>query len=84
MISRKAGCGQAIIEALQRTRCADDVLGDTHRSLRVRNTFRDVRWKHILLPMWSVTYAFWGKSYAVLINGQTGQIGQHLLAMRSR
>ena len=66
--------GQAIIEALQRTRCAADVPGDTHRSLRVRNTFRDVRWKHILLPMWSVTYAFRGKSYAVLINGQTGQI----------
>ena len=40
----------------------------------MRNTFRDVRWKHILLPMWSVTYDFRGKSYAVLINGQSGRI----------
>lgn len=66
--------GQRMIEELQRERCADDVPGDTHRSLSVRNTFRDVRWKHVLLPMWSVTYDFRGRSYAVLINGQTGRI----------
>ncbi|MEE2939513.1 MAG: zinc ribbon domain-containing protein [Planctomycetota bacterium] len=66
--------GQELIEGMQRSRCADDVPGDTHRSLRVRNTFRDVRWKHVLLPMWSVTYSFRGKSYAVLVNGQTGAI----------
>lgn len=66
--------GQSVIEALQRARCAEDVPGDTHRSLRVRNTFREVRWKHVLLPMWSVTYRFRGKCYAVLINGQTGRI----------
>lgn len=66
--------GQRLIEEMQRSRCAGDVPGDTHRSLRVRNTFRDVRWKHVLLPMWSVTYEFRGKSYAVLINGQTGEL----------
>ena len=66
--------GRKLIRDLQKSRCAADVPGDTHRSLRVRNTFRDVRWKHILLPMWSVTYDFRGKSYAVLINGQSGRI----------
>lgn len=65
---------QVIIEDIQRRRCAGDVPGDTHRALRVRNVFRDVRWKHVLLPMWSVTYAFGGKHYAVLVHGQTGRI----------
>lgn len=66
--------GRELMRDIQQSRCAADVPGDTHRSLRVRNTFRDVRWKHVLLPMWSVTYDFRGKSYAVLINGQSGEL----------
>jgi hypothetical protein len=40
----------------------------------VRNVIRDVRWKHILLPLWTLTYAFGGKNYTVLIHGQTGRV----------
>lgn len=62
------------IEASQRRRCAGDIPGDTHRALKVRNEISDVRWKHVLLPMWSVTYQFKGKPYAVLVHGQSGRI----------
>ena len=58
----------------QRELCARDVPGDTYRSLRVRNEFSDVRWKLMLLPMWSVTYRLGGKSYAVLVHGETGKV----------
>ena len=62
------------IEATQRSRCASDVPGDTQRALKVQNRITDIRWKHVLLPMWSVTYQFRGKSYAVLVHGQSGRI----------
>ncbi|MEM8710331.1 MAG: zinc ribbon domain-containing protein, partial [Planctomycetota bacterium] len=65
------------IEQSQRRRCAGDVPGDTHRALKVRNEISDVRWKHVLLPMWSVTYQFRGKPYAVLVHGQSGRIVGH-------
>lgn len=65
---------KARIVASQRTRCAGDVPGDTQRALKVRNTVSEVHWKHILLPIWSVTYQFGGRSYAVLVHGQSGRI----------
>ena len=40
----------------------------------MRDTLSDVRWKHVLLPMWSLTYRFRGKPYAVLIHGQSGKV----------
>lgn len=66
--------GQAELEESQRGRCAGDVPGDTQRNLRVRNRISDVRWKHVLLPIWSVQYRFSGKLYTVLVHGQTGAV----------
>lgn len=65
---------QGTIEAEQIARCGRDVPGDTYRSLQVANTIRDVRWKHILLPVWTLTYRCNGKPYTVLIHGQTGRV----------
>jgi hypothetical protein len=62
-----------VIES-QRTRCAGDVPGDTQRNLRVQNRIGGVRWKHILLPIWSLQYRFGGKVYTVLVHGQTGRV----------
>lgn len=56
----------------QQGRCAGDVPGDTHRNLRVRNAISGVRWKHVLLPVWSLQYRFKGEVYTVLVNGQSG------------
>jgi len=75
-IDLDAGWDQAQNEmvAIQERRCAGDVPGDTHRNLRVRNAIHDVRWKHVLLPIWSLQYRFGGKVYTVLIHGQTGKV----------
>lgn len=66
--------GRGLMETRQRARCSGDVPGDTQRNLRVSNTFDDVRWKHVLLPVWSVAYSFRGKVYPVLVNGQSGRV----------
>jgi DNA-directed RNA polymerase subunit RPC12/RpoP len=68
------GLARERIVATQEQRCGGDVPGDTYRNLRVRNQLDDVRWKHVLLPMWSLTYRFQGKTYAVLIHGQNGRV----------
>lgn len=68
------GRAQERVVEIQRGRCAADVPGDTHRNLRVRNTIGDVRWKHVLLPLWSLQYRFRGEVYTVLVNGQTGRV----------
>ena len=62
------------IQALQEQRCAGDVPGDTHRRLAVHSDIGEVRWKHVLLPIWSLRYEFGGKPYSVLIHGQTGRV----------
>ncbi len=64
---------EAVVES-QRSRCAGDVPGDTHRNLRVKNQISAVRWKHLLLPVWSLQYRFRGKTYTVLVHGQTGRV----------
>lgn len=65
---------QVAIERAQENRCAGDVPGDTHRFLRVANKISGVRWKHVLMPVWSLTYRWNGKSYSVLIHGQSGRV----------
>lgn len=66
--------GRAAIVAEQERRCARDVPGDTQRALQVSNALRGVRWKHVLLPLWTVSYRHGGKRYTVLIHGQSGRI----------
>ena len=65
---------QEDLAAIQESRCSGDVPGDTQRDLRVQNTISGVRWKHVLLPIWSLQYRFGGKVYTVLIHGQSGKI----------
>ena len=54
--------------------CANQVPGDTHRNLDVRATYTGERFKHVLVPVWLVTYDFHAKSYQVVANGVTGQV----------
>ncbi len=65
---------EARVVARQRDRCAADVPGDTLRALAVKNRITEVRWKHVLLPLWSLRYRHGGKTYTVLVHGQTGRV----------
>ena len=62
------------MEAALRTLCAAQVPGDTHRNLRVSAEFRDQTFKHLLVPVWLLAYAYGGSTYQCVVNGYTGAI----------
>jgi len=54
--------------------CGSQVPGDTYRDLQVQTTYASRTFKHILVPVWLVTYTLGSQSYQVLVNGFTGTI----------
>jgi len=57
-----------------RARCASQVPGDTHRNLQVDSTFAGETFKHVLVPVWLLTYRWGGRAWQVVINGATGVV----------
>ena len=51
-----------------------DIGGDQQRVARVATRYTDVRFKHVLLPVWLSAYRFRDKTYRFLVNGQTGEV----------
>ncbi|ARC83345.1 putative zinc finger domain protein, LSD1 subclass [Clostridium argentinense CDC 2741] len=47
---------------------------DEVRNVNIKTSFEDVKFKHILLPIWISSYSFKNKVYKYYINGQTGEI----------
>ncbi len=47
---------------------------DHYRSMRYDHRFSDVRFKHILLPVWLSSYTYRGKIYRFMVNGETGRV----------
>jgi len=62
------------MERKMRDLCEQQVPGDTHRNLNVDCYFSRRTFKHILVPVWLVTYNFGGKGYQLAVNGYTGSI----------
>jgi Zn finger protein HypA/HybF involved in hydrogenase expression len=54
--------------------CRDDIGGDEQRVDRVETEYRDVMFKLMLLPVWIACYLHAGRTYNVLVNGQTGEV----------
>jgi predicted RNA-binding Zn-ribbon protein involved in translation (DUF1610 family) len=54
--------------------CEQEVPGDTHRDLNVDTQYHGRTFKHILVPVWLVTYLFGTTTYQTLVNGYTGDI----------
>jgi Zn finger protein HypA/HybF involved in hydrogenase expression len=54
--------------------CAAQVPGDTHRNLQIHPQYSGQTFKHLLVPIWLLTYNFGRKAYQVLANGYTGKI----------
>lgn len=51
-----------------------DIGGDQQRVHGIRTQYTDVRFKHVLLPVWVSAYRFGDKTYRFLVNGQTGEV----------
>ena len=54
--------------------CAAQVPGDTHRDLRIQPSYSDRTFKHILVPVWLLSYTYGNRIWQVVVNGYTGQI----------
>jgi len=54
--------------------CAAQVRGDTYRNLRVNADYSSQTFKHILVPVWLLTYVYGATSYQVVMNGVTGTV----------
>lgn len=65
------------VEERERRKCAREVPGDTHSSLRVNTVLSRMTYKHILLPVWLASYRYNKRTYRFLVNGQTGKISGH-------
>lgn len=47
---------------------------DEVRNLNIDTLYNDIKFKHILLPVWISAYNYKGKTYKYMINGQTGKV----------
>lgn len=63
-----------VMDGKVRSMCASQVPGDTHRNLRVSAHFSGQTFKHVLVPVWLLSYLFGRRSYQVAVNGCTGAI----------
>jgi hypothetical protein len=61
-----------------REMCAAEVPGDTHRNLQIRPVFSAQTFKHILVPVWLLSYLYSRQLYQVVVNGSDGRMaGQY-------
>ena len=73
-----------LIEAAQRSQeqmhahlmqmCASQVPGDTHRNLQISPQYSQRTFKHVLVPVWLLSYNYGARAYQVVVNGYTGRI----------
>ena len=73
-LRRAADLNLAAMEDAVRGLCAAQVPGDTHRNLSVHSTYRGRTFKHVLMPVWLVSYTYGRRAFQVLVNGYTGAI----------
>ena len=57
-----------------RSMCAAQIPGDTYRNLQIHPIYSGQTFKHILVPVWLLTYNFGSKAYQVVVNGVTGRM----------
>jgi hypothetical protein len=52
--------------------CGSQVPGDTYRNLQIDPDYSGQTFKHVLVPVWLLTYTFGAKTFQVVANGYTG------------
>jgi hypothetical protein len=73
-LRQAAASNMSRMEAEVRILCGQAVPGDTYRSLEVEAHYQGRTFKHVLVPVWSVSYTYGPKTFRVLMNGFTGTI----------
>jgi hypothetical protein len=54
--------------------CAAQIPGDTHRNLEIHPTYSGRTFKHVLVPVWLLSYTYGATIYQVVVNGYSGSI----------
>ena len=65
---------QPIMDDTIRARVRADIGGDTQRITSIKTRYDNIRFKHILLPIWLSTYRYSNKPYRFLVNARTGEV----------
>jgi len=69
-----AGRSRQQMDAKLTAMCGERVPGDTYRNLSVNANYTNQTFKHILAPVWLLSYVHGRASYQVIVNGVTGTI----------
>jgi predicted RNA-binding Zn-ribbon protein involved in translation (DUF1610 family) len=62
------------MDAKVRVLCGQQVPGDTFRNLEVRADYSSQTFKHILAPVWFLSYNYGARAFQCVMNGVTGAI----------
>ena len=62
------------MDSALRELCARQVPGDTHRNLQVEAHYSKQTFKHILAPVWLMSYVYRGRPYQVVVNAVSGRV----------
>jgi hypothetical protein len=62
------------MDAKLRQLCAAQIPGDTYRNLDVRANYSGQTFKHILAPVWLLSYTFGARVFQAVMNGFTGTV----------
>jgi len=54
--------------------CAQQVPGDTHRNLQIHPDYSHRTFKHVLVPVWVLSYNYGARAFQLIANGYTGTI----------
>ena len=65
---------RAQMDSELRELCAREVPGDTYRNLQVQAHYSGQTFKHILVPVWLMSYVYRGRSFQVVVNAVTGRV----------
>ncbi len=65
---------KSIMDVTIRSEIRRDIGGDEQRIDWYKTRYRDLSYKHILLPVYHSVYRYKDKEYPFVINGQTGQV----------
>ncbi|THU00316.1 zinc ribbon domain-containing protein [Lampropedia puyangensis] len=73
-LRKAAGVGQQQMQEKLRALCVARIPGDTYRNLMVDAQYTGRTFKHVLVPVWLISYTYGRKNYQVVANGYTGQM----------
>lgn len=51
-----------------------DIGGDRQQISQMQTQYKDIRFKHILLPFWVAGFRYQGKNYPFVVNARTGEV----------